>query len=206
MPNGALYLLRHGSTSHNFHPAGERLRGRLNIDLAASGIVAARRAARFLEPYQPTHLFTSDLPRAQQTAKIMSPVLQLTVEPRRDLGPWDVGVFAGQAVSVVKDELAAYMNGRSTEAVPGGESFRTFLQRWKGELLRLLTLMRKLEEPIVAVTHARNLYALQSLIFGEDIPVKGPPNPGAVVRLAGERGSVTVATIFAGEAQGGMSG
>lgn len=99
------------------------------------------------------------------------------------------------------------MNGRSTEKVPGGESFRTFLQRWKTELLSLLTKMRKLDQNIVAITHARNLYALQLLIFGEDMPIKGPPLPSAVLRLAGEPGAVTVATIFAGESDaGGFSG
>jgi len=204
--NGALLLLRHGSTSHNVDPSGERLRGRLNISLGASGIVGARRAARFLHAYGPTRLFTSDLPRAQQTAKIMSVSLALTVEPTPGLGPWDIGQYAGKPVAEVKDELSDYMNGRSTEPVPGGESFRAFLQRWKKELLRLLALMRKLDQPIVAVTHARNLYSLQSLIFGEDIPVKGPPHPSAVVRLAGNQGEVTMATVFAGEGHEGFSG
>jgi broad specificity phosphatase PhoE len=136
----------------------------------------------------------------------MSVSLALSVESTPGLGPWDVGEFAGKPVSEVKDELQSYMNGRSTEKVPGGESFRTFLQRWKKELLRLLTLMRKLDRPIVAVTHARNLYSLENLLFGEEIPVKGPPHPSAVVRLAGDPGAVTMMTICPGEAQEGFSG
>ena len=204
--SGALLLVRHGSTSHNVDPRGERLRGRLDLSLGAAGIVSARHAGRFLQSYEPAHLFTSDLPRAKQTAQIMSIPLALTVEPRAELGPWDVGRFAGQPVSEVKDELQHYMNGGVNEPVPGGESFRTFLQRWKKELLRLLAFMRKVDRPVVAVTHARNLYALQGLIFGEEIPVKGPPLPGAIVRLAGPEGAVTVATIFAGEGEGGLSG
>lgn len=204
---GALLLVRHGSTGHNNHPDGERLRGRLNISLGSTGIVGARHAGRFLHPYEPVRLFTSDLPRARQTAQIMSVSLGLTVEPRAELGPWDIGNYAGEPVSEAGPILTEYMTTRSTETVPGGESFRAFLQRWKTELLRLLALMRKLDEPIVAVTHARNLYSLKNLIFGEEIPFKGPPLPSAVLRLAGNVGEVTVATIFAGESdEGGFSG
>jgi hypothetical protein len=52
------------------------------------------------------------------------------------------------------------------------------------------------------VTHARNLYALQELLFHEDIPVKGPPNPGAVLKLDGAWGKVRLRTFVPGDAGG----
>ena len=39
----------------------------------------------------------------------------------------------------------------------------------------------------------------ECIIFDEPIPVKGPPNPSAIVRLMGPMGQVTASTIFKGE-------
>src|SRR5439155_12434079 len=97
---GALYLIRHGQTPLNSLD-DERLRGWLDVGLAAGGIVAARRASRVLQPLRPARLFTSDLTRAHDTARIMSVVLGLPVEPTRNLRPWHVGAFAGEPVSIV---------------------------------------------------------------------------------------------------------
>src|SRR5437660_11742553 len=171
---GALYLIRHGQTPlHSLDD--ERLRGWLDVGLAAGGIVAARRASRVLQPLRPARLFTSDLTRAHDTARIMSVVLGLPVEPTRNLRPWHVGAFAGEPVALAGPKLEAYMTTRSTGAPPQGEPFRTFLQRWRTELKRLLALRRNVDEPVVAVTHARNVCRLSRLLCGEEIPVKGPP-------------------------------
>ena len=190
-------MVRHGATALNNAPE-ERLRGWLDVGLAGSGVVAARRASRVLQPLEPARLFSSDLTRAHDTARIMSVVLGLPVEPTRNLRPWHVGAFAGEPVSVAGPKLEAYMTTKATEAPPQGESFRDFFQRWRRELTRLLALMRKLDAPVIAVTHARNLYALNKLLFGDDIPVKGPPHPGAIVELQGAPGEVTLRTLYRG--------
>ena len=194
---GALLLVRHGATALNDAPE-ERLRGWLDVGLASSGIVAARRASRVLQPLEPARLFASDLTRAHDTARIMSVVLGLPVEPARALRPWHIGAFAGERVGLAGPQLEAFMTSKFATKVPLGESFRDFLARWRRELTRLLALMRKLDRPVVAVTHARNLYALNKLLFGDDIPVKGPPHPGAIVELAGPAGAVRLRTLYSG--------
>jgi broad specificity phosphatase PhoE len=180
----AVYIVRHGQTAHN-NPSAEAIRGWLDLPLVNSGMQSAHRAAQFLRDKSLTHLYTSDLRRAHDTAKIMTPILGLAPDPQFDLRPWHVGDFAGQPVQDVADQLGQYMGPKADQAPPGGESFKTFYQRWQAFLLYLLAKTKQTGENIAAVTHARNLYALQPMLMGADMPVMGPPLPGAVVLVDG---------------------
>lgn len=203
----ALLLVRHGSTSWNQDTPGlERLRGWADVPLATEGLLAARRAARALAGRSIARIFTSDLKRAYDTARIMSVTLGAGVDPVRDLRPWHVGDFSGMVVDQVAEKLRAFTNGQRAAAPPNGESFNAFLARWRMFLKKLLKLAAKTEGDIVAVTHARNLYALQELLFGDDIPVKGPPNPCAVLLLHGDWGDVHMSTIHRGHTPGPLGG
>src|SRR2546422_11307280 len=84
-------------------------------------------------------------------------------------------------------------------SVPGGESFNDFLTRWNAELKRLLHEAQQTDAHIGAVTHARNLYALNELLFDQPIPVVGPPHPGAVLELNGPWGKVAMRYAFKGD-------
>lgn len=203
MPNGALYIVRHGSTALN-SPEDERIRGWADVPLSSEGVLEARHAARAVQPYVPTQLLTSDLRRAHDTARIMSVTLALTPSPTRQLRPWHLGIFTGQPIAEVKDAIHQYMTEKKTQVPMGGESFAAFLQRWKAELHRLLDLVHRTDQPIVIVTHARNLYALEPILFGEAMPVKGPPHPGAVVLLAGKKGDIRGRILHEGRAAIGM--
>lgn len=196
----SLFLMRHGSTAWNAEtPGAEKLRGWHDIGLATPGMVIARSAARALQPTGLRKLYTSDLTRAHDTARIMSVTLGLTVNPTRALRPWNLGSFAGQEITQVADQLAAYTNGKRNVSVPQGESFNHFLARWTDELRALLHEVQTTDQHILAVTHARNLYALEEILFREPIPVKGPPHPGAVLQLDGDWGGVSMKTVFAGD-------
>ena len=203
----ALLLVRHGSTSFNADTPGlERLRGWLDIPLATEGMLSARRAARALAGRSVARMFTSDLKRAYDTARIMSVTLGTAVDPVRDLRPWHVGDLSGMVVDQVAEKLHAFTNGKRSETPPNGESFNAFLARWRTFLKKLLKLAAKTEGDIAAVTHARNLYALEELLFQEEIPVKGPPNPCAVLLLQGEWGDVHMSTIHRGHTPGPLGG
>ena len=196
----SLFLMRHGSTAWNAEtPGAEKLRGWHDIGLATPGVVIARSAARALQTTGIRKLYTSDLKRALDTARIMSVTLGLTVNPTRSLRPWNLGDFAGQEIAKVADQLAQYTNGKRNVSVPQGESFNHFLTRWTDELRALLHEANTTDQHILAVTHARNLYALEELLFKEPIPVKGPPHPGAVLQLDGDWGQVMLHTVFPGD-------
>lgn len=198
MQDGALYLVRHGATAHNA-TGDERLRGWADLPLATPGVIAARHAARALAPLGATRLYSSDLRRALDTAKIMSVTLGLTPLRTRELRPWDLGDLTGQRIAEVLPQLEAYTSTKRTVPLPGAsESFAAFLSRINATIVKLLQLARRTGEGVIAVTHARTLYALEELLFGHDIPVKGPPHPGAVVRLAGPQGAVSMTLLYAG--------
>jgi len=184
----------------------ERLRGWADVPLATEGMLAARRAARALAGRSIARVFTSDLKRSYDTARIMSVTLGAGVDPVRDLRPWNVGSFSGMVVDQVAEKLHAYTNGKRGEAPPQGESFNDFLKRWRTFLKKLLKLATKTDGDLLAVTHARNLYALQELLFGDEIPVKGPPHPCAVLQLMGDWGDVHMSTIHIGHTGGPMGG
>ena len=194
----ALWLTRHGSTSWNAEtPGAERLRGWHDVPLATPGLIIAKAAARFLQPVGISKLYTSDLSRASNTARIMSVPLALSVNTTRGLRPWNLGDYAGQEIAAVKPRLESLTNGKRSESTPNGESFNDFLTRWTTELKRLLAEAEYAD--IAAVTHARNLYALAEILFNEPIPVKGPPSPGSVTRLSGPFGRVSAETVFPGD-------
>ena len=196
----SLFLIRHGSTQWNAEtPGAEKLRGWHDVPLATAGLIVARQAARALAGRSFTKLYTSDLRRAYDTARIMSVTLATPVEPTRDLRPWNLGDYAGREVAHVAPELTAFANGKRASAVPGGESFNSFLSRWRVELKRLLHEAQQSDVHIGAVTHARNLYALNEILFDQPIPVVGPPHPGAVLELNGPWGKVAMRYVFKGD-------
>lgn len=194
----ALWLCRHGSTSWNAEtPGAERLRGWHDVPLATPGMIIAKAAARFIQPVGITKLYTSDLSRASNTARIMSVPLALSVHTTRNLRPWNLGDYAGQEIALVKPQLESLTNGKRNISTPNGESFNDFLSRWTAELKKLMDEAQF--EDIAAVTHARNLYALAEILFGEPIPVKGPPSPGSITRVSGPFGMASAETVFPGD-------
>ncbi len=84
-----LWLVRHGQTDWNLQ---RRWQGWRDVPLNATGVAQARALAEALGGESFTHIFTSDLARAQQTAYILQHALQcpLSIEPllrERRFGP-----------------------------------------------------------------------------------------------------------------------
>lgn len=65
-----LYLVRHGETDWNRQ---RKLQGHTDIPLNARGLQQAESLRELLSSHTPTHLFSSDLQRAQQTAQTAFP-------------------------------------------------------------------------------------------------------------------------------------
>jgi probable phosphoglycerate mutase len=84
-----LWLVRHGQTDWNLQ---KRWQGWRDVPLNATGVAQARALADALAGESFTHMFTSDLARAQLTAHILQQRLQcpLSIEPllrERHFGP-----------------------------------------------------------------------------------------------------------------------
>jgi len=185
-------LVRHGHTKLNSEK-GERLRGWLDIPLTLEGRADAERAGERLKSQNVGHLVSSDLRRARETAHIIGEKVGKEPAVNKALRPWNVGEMAGKRIEDIRDELQHYQNNPG-DAPPGGESFRSFYERWEKELLELL---KKAEaEPgktVVALTHVRNLLTAPHILAGDEPRgvrvVETPhPSPGRITPVVKKNG------------------
>lgn len=97
-----LVLVRHGVTLGN---AEGRLQGHADYSLSEKGRSQARSLRnRFkAEDFRPTHIYTSPLLRAAETASIVGSLWPIAIEPWDDLKEQNGGVFGG----LTWDEIAA---------------------------------------------------------------------------------------------------
>lgn len=150
-----LILVRHGESVPNVHPVVGGMRG--DAGLTDRGhqqaeLLAARWRA---EQFRADVLYASTLPRAQQTAAYLSPVLDLPVVDDAEL----MEVRVGEADGLPNTEWAERWPGLSEGLwlrpyqpfATGGESWAMFLAR-AGTALNTLV-ERHPGERIVAVSH-----------------------------------------------------
>lgn len=95
-----LIVWRHGQTDWNLE---QRWQGQADVPLNERGRDQARRAAPVLAGYGITHLFSSDLSRAAETADILAEIVGLPVQHDSRLQEINVGNWMGRT----KDQIGA---------------------------------------------------------------------------------------------------
>jgi probable phosphoglycerate mutase len=184
----SLYLVRHGTTKFNYHgdPKQDRVKGMMDTPLDERGKVVAQQAADVLAKAGITHIVTSDLSRSKETADIIAAKTgaQVAVSPR--LRPWDVGMLAGKPYYSVAHYLKYYQTNPD-ETPPKGESYNTFMQRYRRAMPELLDFARQSDGKVAAIVHSRHLLALDAVMKGDDSSsvkkVYGAAAPGSILRL-----------------------
>ncbi len=91
-PVRRLVLLRHGRTHWNHV---RRAQGHADVPLDEIGLAQARAVAPLLAAFRPARLWSSDLPRARQTADAVASVTSLPVEEDCRLREFSVGERQG---------------------------------------------------------------------------------------------------------------
>lgn len=160
-----LLLIRHGETDWN---AQGRWQGQRDVPLNETGRAQARRLAQRLPGFwagvglsePPRRLWTSDLSRAHETARLLDLDLPLTVEPRlreRSFGSWEgktnaeVGHAPGSGERAPDAELAELV--------------------WERVLASLETIWETQEPVSLIVGHGGSLRAV--LAHAAGLPVEG---------------------------------
>lgn len=89
-----LMIVRHAESTAN---SENRWQGRINYPLSDTGRSQAHRLRSRLERegYQPTHIYTSPLSRASETARIASSTWDIPIELWNDLIETNIGVISG---------------------------------------------------------------------------------------------------------------
>ena len=178
--------MRHAPTSANAEtPGPEKIRGWGNVGLGDDGKAVAAATADALKGQKPDVIFTSDLPRAHETAKVLSQRWGgTTVVPLEELRTWNVGDITGKPVKDAKPQLDALQHETPQEAAPNGESYNDFFKRWSTIVDGLQRMGQG--HNVLAVVHGRQVYSLPNIIAGkgpEGIPTHGAPNPGDVLEV-----------------------
>lgn len=147
--NVILWIVRHGST-HNDQLGKHG--GWQDDPLDAIGRKDAEQARKYLEGKKFKHVFSSDMSRAHETAKIIAP--GHGVETDKVLRPWDVGIFTGKDHDLYKKQFKIFLDHPARE-IPQGESFAEYAARMHKALLKYITYAKE-NGPTLVVTHSRN--------------------------------------------------
>jgi probable phosphoglycerate mutase len=119
-----LYLVRHGAI---IQVAGKSYIGQIEIPLSEEGVEQAWALRKWLEPVRFSHVYSSDLSRAQRTSRIIAGAHVKSIQTLPALREISLGEWEGFSFREIEqrfpEEYAA--RGRDIEnwRPPGGESF-----------------------------------------------------------------------------------
>lgn len=181
-----LIVVRHGRTNLN-EDGKEKMRGWLPVPLTVEGMQQSAETAVDLAELKGDvyALYTSELVRAVQSATEVAQVLEMEIEPRKELMDWDTGDLAGESVES-NLPLIHYHIDHPTKALPGGESYQDVLDRAVPFLKELV----ESEEICIAVTHNRIVTLLKALTGSKGekpdpkiLKAKAPIEPSGIMMV-----------------------
>ncbi len=162
-----LLLVRHGETALN----AARVLQPADTPLGERGRAQAEALARRLALQPPAAIWSSDLPRAAQTAEAIARACGLAVQHEALLRERDFGALRGRPYDGLGFDPLAMQ-----EAPPGGESLPDFEARIDEALQRALAAAEGLDGALALVTHGlviRSLLARQvGLPPGQSLPTR----------------------------------
>jgi len=180
---GCILVARHGASEWNLSETGERVRGWDPVRLSSVGRWEAFDLAnRIARKYRIGTVYTSDLPRAQETAEAIADRVKASISPSIDLRTWNLGYLTGCVVANVLADLQFY-DANQDECPKDGESKKHFIERYERDLWELMSDTRKSKYDSVLVTHSRNCVATPNLVAGRpQAPYRAIPT-GALMEL-----------------------
>jgi probable phosphoglycerate mutase len=147
-----IVVWRHGQTAWNFDG---RFQGQSDIELDATGIEQAKRAAQILAALGPTAIVSSDLKRARDTADALAKLTGLPVALDARLRETYLGSWQGRTRAEVEElfpgEAAAWLAG-GLERRGGGEHMTEVAERAVAAVLDAVSVLPP-RSTLVAVTH-----------------------------------------------------
>ena len=173
-----LYLIRHGKDDDTvrggWSKSGLTEVGKLQAQELAAQINTQKNELKI------GRLFSSDLPRAIQTATPISAVLSLEIELKPQFRETNNGIFAGMKNDIANEKYPGiyWSTLQWDEPYPQGESPRMFYERIKTAWTEL-----SVNENAILVTHGGVINVIYSLIDGVEFSNKTHANkiPHAVM-------------------------
>jgi len=173
MTTTRVLLIRHGETDWN---ASGRWQGHAPVPLNAAGLRQAAALGRYLAAqrnWEIAAIYSSDLPRAAQTAQALADALGVAVRldarwREKDLGHWQ-GLTREEVRAWDGERYARYRQGWPDVPVPGGEAIPQVVARARAALEAIAA--QHGGQTVVAVSHGGTISNLLAALWpAEDIP------------------------------------
>lgn len=159
-----LYFARHGETDDN---ARLVFQGQGGKGLNSRGRAQARRLGARLQKARITTIISSDLERAEETARIVGQACELVHSVDSDLREVDVGQWTGKSHQEIgelyPEEWAAWSNGLDVRR-GGGETYAELSQRIERAVLRIAAMGAR--DPILVVSHGGSIKSYVAKVLG----------------------------------------
>jgi len=172
MSKSILYLARHGKIDGTIPGLTRDISS--DPSLNSVGQQEAKQIGEYFKEKEivPT-IYTGTSSRSKQTGKIAAQIAGASVFVDPGLNSWNYGTID------LEEDLRPYQKNWDL-IPPGGEPYKTFITRFRTTLVKYW-LNR---DPILLITHSRNLYYLQWIIDDlPEIPVSVGVSTGELVEL-----------------------
>lgn len=196
-----LYLVRHGATEANERVPYILQGNAIDLPLSASGQRQARSVATFLKRFPISHVYSSTMRRARQTAEVIAGQLALTPSAVADLHECDVGVWEGLDWGTIAErhpqEHRQFVENPAEHPYLGGESYGQVLERAWPVVEKLMT--AHAGQSIVVVSHNVVNRSLLARLLGLELRrAPGIPQANCCVNLVkSTKGRHTLVTLNA---------
>lgn len=163
-----IYLVRHGESEWNIL---NRIQGQNDTKLTAKGKEQAKKIAMRLKNEKIDLIFSSDLKRAYDTAKIIGSELNLEVNSLKELREINFGIWEGLTTNEIKerysDEHIIWMTEPHKLNIPEAEKLVDLQER----LIKTINQLKNENEDknILIVSHGASIKAIILGILGIDI-------------------------------------
>lgn len=156
-------LIRHGMTDAVGHTIAGRSSG---VNLNATGVAQAERLAAHLAATPITHVYSSPLERARQTAAPLARASNCEIRISEPFNELDFGAWTNRTLAELDPlpEWKAFNLRRSISQPPGGELMLAVQARTVAELERLRALHK--DARVAIVSHADVIRAVLAHLLG----------------------------------------
>jgi len=162
-----IIAIRHGETEWNTEG---REMGQLDSPLTPQGIRQAQAIAKRLSLYKFSALYTSDLGRAYQTAKIIEAQSKVPITIDKGLRERNMGTFQGLTKKEMREkfpaERSAYERIGYEYVIPNGESAKQRYERSVKTMTDIANRHPDIKDVVVVVTHGGFLMGFFEYVLG----------------------------------------
>ncbi|TDO92184.1 alpha-ribazole phosphatase/probable phosphoglycerate mutase [Halanaerobium saccharolyticum] len=147
-----LYLLRHGETDWNQKSI---FQGQTDVDLNKKGRDQARKTAELFQEIEIDQIYSSDLKRAKNTARLIVHDKNLEIRENKQLREVSFGDWEGLSFAEIKkqypDQVVSWQQDPIHNSPPAGEKLLNFKLRIEDFFKKIIS--RHQGDKILVVTH-----------------------------------------------------